>query len=365
MPALQQIRSYYSGGNRRPGLARPATTGQSRSIIPADSRGGFSRPGFSLAELLVSLVIIAILMTAMGSVMVLTGHAVGLSAAHAGEARVDDVVATIAAEQRLASRILERTSRSITFLVDRDHDGVSETVSYSWSGVPGDPLIRSSNGGPAVILIPRVNRFNLSYVLKSTAAVVAVPDVEIGNDVLLYSHTTGTSTTGVSTSNWVGQYFKPDWAAVAPGKSVSSWRVTKVEFTAARNTGINPGTSPWVVRLYPAVNGVTDLRPDLTAGKKDEQTLSATAMAAATTPTVWYSSGVFSGNSGLDVNKGMVITLGGASSSPAGSVSYDGLSTDLAGQLLTSSNGGGIYTTQTATRDLRIKVWGRYKYPGP
>ena len=155
MPALQQIRSYYSGGNRRPGLARPATTGQSRSIISADSRGGFSRPGFSLAELLVSLVIIAILMTAMGSVMVLTGHAVGLSAAHAGEARVDDVVATIAAEQRLASRILERTSRSITFLVDRDHDGVSETVSYSWSGVPGDPLIRSSNGGPAVILIPR------------------------------------------------------------------------------------------------------------------------------------------------------------------------------------------------------------------
>ena len=358
MPALRQLRTSHGNGPRRAALPRPAPA------IAGRPRRSCPRPptGFSLAELLVSLVIIAILMTAMGSVMVLSGHAVGLSAAHAGETRVDDVVATIAAEQRLATRILERTARSITFVVDRDHDGVSETVSYSWSGVPGDPLLRSSNGGVPVVLIPKVNRFNLSYVLKSTAAAAPVPDVEIGNDVLLYAHSGGSTTTSVTTANWVGQYFKPDWASVAPGKTVSSWRVTKVEFVASRAVG-STFTTPWVVRLYPATSTL-DQRP-LLSDKKDEQTLSATAMTATNTPVTWYSSGTFTASAGLDSSKGMVITLGPNTGSPSGFVSLDSASIDPAGQMMTSANSGGGYTVSPLTRDLRIRVWGRYKYPGP
>jgi prepilin-type N-terminal cleavage/methylation domain-containing protein len=346
MPALQQSRMCHSGQRRRAGSSRPGPR-------PA---------GVSLAELLVSLVIIAILMTAMGSVMVLTGHVVGLSAAHAGEARVDDVVATIAAEQRLASRVVERTARSITFVVDRDHDGVSETVRYAWSGIPGDPLTRSSNGGVPVVLIPKVNRFNLSYVLKSTAAVAPVPDVEIGSDVLLYSHDGGSAAASVTSANWVGQYFKPDWAAVAPGKTVTAWRVTRVEFVASRvASGTN--TAPWIVRLYPATSG-TDLRP-VVASKLDEQTMAASSMTLSNSPTLRYSSGAFVTNAGLDTTKGMVITVGPNTTSPSGYVGFDAASSDAAGQMVTSANSGGGYTVSPATRDLRVRVYGRYKYPGP
>ena len=120
---------------------------------------------------------------------------------------------------------------------------------------------------------------------------------------------------------------------------------------------------PWVVRLYPATSTL-DLRPLLTS-KQDEQTLSATAMNAAATPTNWYSSNTFTANAGLDSTKGMVITLGPNTGSPSGVVSLDAASVDLAGQLMTSANSGGGYTVSPATRDLRIRVWGRYKYPGP
>jgi prepilin-type N-terminal cleavage/methylation domain-containing protein len=340
MPALEPFTSGHRGAPRRRDPAHR---------------------GVSLAELLVSLVIIAILMTAMGSVMVLAGHAVGLSATHAGEARVDDVVATLAAEHRLASRITERTPTSITFVVDRDHDGVSETIRYAWSGKPGDPLTRSTNGGVPVILIPKVNRFNLSYLLKSTAAAAPIPDVEIGNDVLLYSHTAGSSVNAVNTSSWVGQYFKPDWVSVAPGKTVTGWRVTKVEFIASRAVG-SVGLAPWVVRLYNPISDA-DRRPDL-SNKRDEQTLNASVMTATSSPTTWYSSGTFAGNTGLSKDSGMVITLG-PTGVPIGYVGFDSASTDAAGQMDVSSNGGLGYTASPTTRDLRIRVWGRYKYPGP
>ena len=357
MPALQRSRTCHPGGHRRAG---PACAAPPRPP-GAKPRAGAVR-GFSLAELLVSLVIIAILMTAMGSVMVLTGHAVGLSAAHAGEARVDDVVATIAAEQRLASRVTERTARSITFIVDRDHDGVSETVRYAWSGVPGEPLTRASNGGVPVILIPKCNRFNLSYVLKSTAAVAAAPDVEVASDVLLYAHDGGSSGASVNSANWVGQYFKPDWSTVAPGKTVTAWRVTRVEVVASR-VASGTATAPWIVRLYPATSG-TDLRP-IVASKLDEQTMAASTMTLTNAPVTRYSSGAFVTNAGLDTAKGMVITIGPNTSSPSGFVGFDAASVDVAGQMMTSANSGGGYTVSPATRDLRVRVYGRYKYPAP
>ena len=47
-----------------------------------------------------------------------------------------------------------------------------------------------------------------------------------------------------------------------------------------------------------------------------------------------------------------------------GSVSIESSSTDTNGSLLKSSTGGGLWTFPT-NQDLRIRVRGRYKYPGP
>jgi prepilin-type N-terminal cleavage/methylation domain-containing protein len=317
------------------------------------------RLGFTLAELLVSLLVVAVVLTAIASVLVLTSHAVGLSAAQAGEVRVDDVVSSIASEQRLASKVIERTTRSIAFLVDPDRDGIFDTIRYAWSGVPGDPLTRQVNGATPTILVRDVQRFNLSYVLKTTPVAAPPPDVEVGSDVLLYAHTTGSSAQSVSSMNWVAQYFKPDWNSVAPGKTVTAWRITKVEFVASK-APTGTGSTPWVVRVFSAG---PDLKPVL-AEKRDEATLAISLLPSTTTPTNFLTGGVFAGNAGLDPAKGMCITVGPQPFSPSGFVGYDASSSDAAGAWMTSSTGGTLYTTPSTTKDMRVKVWGRYKYPG-
>src|SRR6476620_10209149 len=92
------------------------------------------RAGLTLAEQSVSLAIVATLMVATGSVMVLTGRAVAITAAQASDARIDDVVATMASEQRMALTVTEQSSTALAFTVaDRDGDGVPETIRYSYS----------------------------------------------------------------------------------------------------------------------------------------------------------------------------------------------------------------------------------------
>src|SRR5678816_2381193 len=89
------------------------------------------RAGLTLAELSVSLAIIATLMVAIGSVMALTGRAVGMTAAQASESRIDDLVATMASEQRMALSVNDLTPTSITFTVaDRNGDGQPDKISY-------------------------------------------------------------------------------------------------------------------------------------------------------------------------------------------------------------------------------------------
>ena len=113
------------------------------------------RAGLTLAELSVSLAVIATLMVAIASIMVLTGRAVGMTAAQASESRVDDVVATMASEQRMALSVNELTPTSITFTVaDRNRDGQPEKISYTLSA--NGKLLRTENGGTSEAVLANV-----------------------------------------------------------------------------------------------------------------------------------------------------------------------------------------------------------------
>jgi hypothetical protein len=317
--------------------------------------------GLSLAELAVSLVIVAVLAVTLASVMVMTGRAVALSATHAGEAKVDDAAAAIASDQRFALSVTERTARSITFTVaDRDNDKVPETIRYAWSGIAGDPLTRQLNGGAAVVVVPSVKKFNLSYLLATTPATpVSTVDAESA-EVPLYVYESGSSASAVSTLSWVGEYFKPDWASVAQGRTVSSWRVTRVEVMAAKPIGAI-GTTPWKVKLYyPA--SATDLRP-ATAQLLEQQDLPVSSLVTSSTP-AWVPPITFSVNSGLDATRGLCLVVGPQAFSPSGTVGFNAAGSGPAAAMLTSSNGGVSYNTPNASRSLRVRVYGKYKYPG-
>ena len=129
------------------------------------------RRGATLIEVLLSISITSVLLAATVSMLFVAQRAVasGADAADrlAQESRAMQMITT---DLSLATAFAERTDKAVTMTVpDRNGDGQSETIRYAWSGVGGDPLTRQVNGGTAVVLVPGVYQFRLTYLLKTLA----------------------------------------------------------------------------------------------------------------------------------------------------------------------------------------------------
>src|SRR3954470_11950776 len=107
----------------------------------------FGRPGtrrnaagFTMVETVVSMAIIAIVLLACGSVLVLAARVMSSSASGtAAQADAGQTVAPqIAAGLRMAPSYSERTGNAVTFTVpDRNGDGQHDTLRYAWYGAGG------------------------------------------------------------------------------------------------------------------------------------------------------------------------------------------------------------------------------------
>lgn len=320
------------------------------------STGGQLRPrhGLTLAELSVSLAVIATLMVAIGSIMLLAGRAVGMTAAQASEARVDDLVATIASEQRMALTVLERTNTSITFTVaDRDGDGRPEKIQYSWSGVADAPLVRRYNDLPEVAIVPKVKNFRLTAVTKTAADPATAPQTESTTEELLYAYETGTNfAQSMSTSSWQAQAV----FAKLPRADATSWRVTRVQLVANKMSSAS-STSKWTVSLCPsdALGKPNFLAPI------EQQTLE---MGKLTTTAAWTPSTQlnFSGAHNLDPTKEYWIVVSQSVLAATGYVNSVTPSGVTAQPYAGTTNAGGSWQLD-ANRDMKIRVYGKYKYP--
>jgi prepilin-type N-terminal cleavage/methylation domain-containing protein len=126
---------------------------------------------FTLVELVLSVAIMAILMTGMGSAILIATHALpeeGGRLETAAEAI--DVVDRIAADLSLATRFMCADPDVVRFSVpDRGHGAAGpESIRYAWSGAPGDPLTHRYNGCPDITLCEDVYEFSLSYTRTTT-----------------------------------------------------------------------------------------------------------------------------------------------------------------------------------------------------
>lgn len=315
-----------------------------------------SRRGLTLAELSVSLAVIATLMVAIGSIMLLAGRAVGMTAAQASEARIDDLVATIASEQRMALTVLERTDTSITFTVaDRDGDGKPEKIQYYWSGVADAPLMRRYNEQQEVAVVAKVKQFRLSATTKTASDPATAPQTESTTDELLYAYETGTNQAHpMSQTSWPAQAV----VAKLPRADATSWRVTRVQLVANKSSSAS-GSSKWTVSLCPsdALGAPNFLAPI------EQQTIE---MSKLTTTVAWTPSTqlLFSGAHNLDPTKRYWIVVSQSVIASTGNVQYVPSSTVTADPYATTITAGGSWTLHTG-RDMKIRVYGRYKYPAP
>ena len=125
-----------------------------------------TRPGVSLVELVLSMVVMTILLAGMSSAMVLASRAVPdletpLKAMADGYHAADG----LAGELFAAQTITFRSATVVEFTVDdrADADTNPEIIRYSWGGTAGQPLTRQYNNGTIGTVLENVYQFDLRY----------------------------------------------------------------------------------------------------------------------------------------------------------------------------------------------------------
>src|SRR5437867_3033614 len=107
--------------------------------------------GFTIVELMVAMVASAFLLAGLGSIMFIARQVAYSPTAAARRAKASDIMGQISDELRYATIITQQTPQILEFVVaDRNNDGTAEKIRYEWSGIAGDPLRKTVNGGTAV-----------------------------------------------------------------------------------------------------------------------------------------------------------------------------------------------------------------------
>ena len=195
------------------------------------------RSGHTLTELTVALPIMAMLALGMASAIKLAARSIPdgtsvsdstLSAARAMDRFAGEVAFATAIDTDVTSG---SAARQVTFEIP-DRDGqtpATETVTYSWSGIPGDPLLRAFNGTTSTVAA-NVHEFALSYEKRVTPAAVTATTTSAESQLIFSFWLTNVADSPITTSDWCGQYFLP---LLSP--DVVGWNVTKVQFLAKLN----------------------------------------------------------------------------------------------------------------------------------
>ncbi|MDX2132047.1 MAG: type II secretion system protein [Planctomycetota bacterium] len=185
-----------------------------------------TRRAFSLLEMVVSLGVVALIGAALASSMVLAARA---------SPREDDAVSRTLAARRIAERvasdvslataIVARSAHAVELtLADQDQDDVHETVSWAWSGTPGDPLVRAQNG-KQTHAFDDVHAFSIDWDTVNDSVTAATAG-SYGSEVLLASFDDDADgSTALTASTRVAQFICPTLPAGATHYSISRLRV--------------------------------------------------------------------------------------------------------------------------------------------
>ena len=103
---------------------------------------------FTLLEMTMSLTIMALVFTTVGSVFVLAAKVMPTpDSAEAASVHQSAALSQLLEDLQVARYITEDTANAVTLVVDdRTGDGLPDRLRYAWSGTIGDPLTLSING---------------------------------------------------------------------------------------------------------------------------------------------------------------------------------------------------------------------------
>ena len=143
---------------------------------------------FTLLEMVMSMAVLAVILGAVGSAMLISSKIVPRNGdAFDGALRARETARRIADELSMATQIVDATDKAIAFDVpDRDKDGVDERIEFSWSGTPGDPITMTMNGSTS-ILEDDARKLELAYLRETRSTESLGTAAESLTDELLAS----------------------------------------------------------------------------------------------------------------------------------------------------------------------------------
>lgn len=191
---------------------------------------------FSLLEMVLSLTVLAIVFTAVGSVFVLAAKVIPApDSAEAASVDQSAALTRLVEDLQQARYITAGSANSVTFVVaDRTGDGLPDRLAYAWSGTEGDPLTLTINGSTPVSIAQNVKAFTPEYTTEDRV------DTVLGGNSADNVHTLQSYTVASLPGNYklgskklgVGQCITPTLPA-----GIASYTVNRVRFRAKLNGG--------------------------------------------------------------------------------------------------------------------------------
>src|SRR3990172_883335 len=195
-----------------------------------------------MLELVTAMVASAMLLAGLGSVMLISRQIAYAPSASAQRLEAAEVVQELADDLRFASFITQRSPYALAFVVaDRNDDGAEERIRYEWSGTPGDPLFRTTNGGTQVVVLESVQEFGLVYTVETSTT--SVETTAEGTEVLLLGNTNVQSsfTREIKDDKWSAQKIDPGIFVSPAPANATGWNATRIDFQAS-STAVVAGT---------------------------------------------------------------------------------------------------------------------------
>lgn len=319
-----------------------------------------ARRGFTLLEVSISLVIVAVIITSLGSVIVLASKALPSAPGVNGST----LSASLALEQlgselRYAKSVTEAGPAAVTFtLADRDSDTVDETVRYEWAG-SGSPLTRAYNAQSPAAVSPPLSSFALSYSrAQHTTTQVGTTTWDSGEVQFAGLSTLGAlaipGTITIGTATWGAEAFTID--RVSLPADTTRLAITRVSLKLRRPSS---GTAGATIAVHLPSSPGSSIPASAPIG-----TVCSIPAASLTTSFAWVDATFSDVEFPNASTKDFVIVCKGIATGSA-SMQYQSLSTALADSNVVrwTTNSGGSWspTLNLNLQDAPFAVYGRYQ----
>ncbi len=204
------------------------------------------RSGYTLIELMVSLIAASMLMVGMGAALVISTKALTPPGEQQAVFQAAETGAQLSDDLHNAIHVVEQNADEIEFaLADRDDDGLPEVIRYEWDDVT-EELSREFNGQEGVLL-DQVREFSVSPLFRSANEALGGIVSESTETTLEQLESASTSTTNnVNYYGGVGHSIELTHPA-----DTALWSITELDLQLKRSSSYQTG-EVLVIRIHEA-----------------------------------------------------------------------------------------------------------------